>query len=199
MVIGEWLESPFEIVIGEWLKSRSLTSDWWVIGITIFRDRANTCWWLRLAPGPSPVSWGYPWGGVRGQQAVEAFYPGQEGLAPAGKVKHPFWWGICFLDLLEVGPVFPRSFSNSWIKVGWFWIEVDQWKLHKVVAERDGASGHRDWRSKIDLSLINIRSGNWDWYLLQVRGRRPIGLGNLDKTNSQKRLLGFPSYMNPSL
>ena len=42
-MIGEWLESLFEIVIGEWLKSRFLTSDWWVIGITIFRDRANTC------------------------------------------------------------------------------------------------------------------------------------------------------------
>ena len=36
------VQSPFEIVIGEWLNSRFLTSDWWVIGITIFPDRANT-------------------------------------------------------------------------------------------------------------------------------------------------------------
>ena len=34
-----------------------------------------------------------------------------------------------------------------------------------------------------------------DLHLLQVRGRRPIGPGNSDKANSQKRLLGFPSYM----
>ena len=45
VVWSDWwlVQSPFEIVIGEWLKSRFLTSDRWVIGMTIFRDRANTC------------------------------------------------------------------------------------------------------------------------------------------------------------
>ena len=49
---------------------------------------------------------------------------------------------------------------------------------------------------------VSGRSGpeiGTDLHLLQVRGLRPIRSGNSDKTNFQKRLLGFPSYMKPSL
>ena len=50
--------------------------------------------------------------------------------------------------------------------------------------------------------VAGCRSGleiGTDLHLLQVQGLRPIRSGNLDKTNSQKRLLGFPSYTKTSL
>ena len=56
-----------------------------------------------------------------------------------------------------------------------------------------------------DLQLLQEvagRSGQGigtDLHLPQVQGLRPIGSGNSDKTYSQKRPLGFPSYMKPIL
>ena len=51
-------------------------------------------------------------------------------------------------------------------------------------------------------SKVSGRSGQeigTNLHLLQIRGLRLIGFGNLDKTNSQMTLLGFPSYTKPSL
>ena len=56
-----------------------------------------------------------------------------------------------------------------------------------------------------DLHLLQVRGRGLgqeigtDLHLLQVQGLRPIRSGNWDKTNSQNRLLRFPSYMKPSL
>ena len=69
-------------------------------------------------------------------------------------------------------------------------------------------SQRSDWVRKLGLiftyykSEVAGQSGQeigTDLHLLQVRGLRPIGSGNLGKSNSQERLLGFPSYTKPSL
>ena len=67
-------------------------------------------------------------------------------------------------------------------------------------------SGRSGQEIGTDLHLLQVRgrrpnrSGiGTDLHLLHVRGFRPIGSGNSDKTNSQKRLLRFPSYTKPSL
>ena len=56
------------------------------------------------------------------------------------------------------------------------------------------------WRPCLRRVRVSGRSGRDigpDLHLLQVRGRRPIWSGNSDKTNSQKRLLTFPSLYKP--
>ena len=65
-----------------------------------------------------------------------------------------------------------------------------------------------DWVRKLGLIFIYYksevagRSGQeigTDLHLLQVQCLRQIKSGNSNKTNSQKRLLGFPSYTKSSL
>ena len=88
-------------------------------------------------------------------------------------------------------------------------------------SEVPGQSGPEICLPDLQLQEVSGRSGleiGTDLHLLQVRGRRPIRSGNWDwsspttslrsqadrvwkfgQTNSQKRLLGFPSYTKPSL
>ena len=79
--------------------------------------------------------------------------------------------------------------------LAFFWRQFYQGKGRETVQRRPRLQRVR--------SRKRVRSGpeirSTGLHLLKVRGLRTIGSVNSGETNSQKRLLGFPSYKKPSL
>ena len=88
----------------------------------------------------------------------------------------------------------------------WYYIDYIEEYVGELRIEEFEFQGDQVW--KLGLIFIYYKSKvagrlgqeiGTDLHLLQVWGLWSIGSGNSDKTNSQKRLLTFPSYTKPSL